>query len=224
MNYSLLMPPFSLHFFSYISPSFQSRSSLAEFAQTQHELRIKLDALGKDKTRLQRELGSARAESERLKLEIVAANTKPENPTDNVVVRPVLQRLQLHLPLFFSFFFFSLLETASSCHSQPHQPLQLTVLKKALTQQTLEMTEIREKMRKVEADLAEAREDAGNARAAADAWKARLEEAEEAKRKAAEEMAESERQAEEARARAAEQSKVSADGGRLSLPRQMARR
>lgn len=222
MIHSLLIPPFSLRSLSYISPSFQSRSSLAEFAQTQHELRIKLDALGKDKTRLQRELGSARAESERLKLEIVAANTKPESPTDNVVVRLVLQRLRLHLPLFFSFI--SLFQTASSCHSQPHQPLQLTVLKKALTQQTLEMTEIREKMRKVEADLAEAREDAGNARAAADAWKARLEEAEEAKRKAAEEMAESERQAEEARARAAEQSKVSADGGRLLLLRQMVRR
>jgi chromosome segregation ATPase len=96
-------------------------------------------------------------------------------------------------------------------------------LKKALTQQTLEMTEIRETMRQVDADLAEAREDAANARAAADAWKARLEEAEEAKRKAAEEMAESERQAKEAQARAAEQSKASECGwcDRIFLTKRM---
>ena len=71
----------------------QSRSSLAEFAQTQHELRLKLDVLAKDNTRLQREVGSARAEAERLKLEIVAANTKPESATDNVMVSPSRHRL-----------------------------------------------------------------------------------------------------------------------------------
>lgn len=106
----------------------------------------------------------------------------------------------------------------------PLLPVQLSVLKKALTQQTLDMTEMGERMRQVEKDLAEAKENARNARAAADAWKARLEEAEEAKRTAEEALSGSERKAEEAQSQVEAQSKVrrgavgGAGGGAVRRP------
>lgn len=45
-----------------------------------------MDALIEDNTRLQRELAMARADSERLRLELVAANTTPETGAGNVMV------------------------------------------------------------------------------------------------------------------------------------------